>query len=92
MALPPPGKRREAIASAIGAAFERLFRDHVLPFDSAAASALADLAANRRRIGRPISVFDAQIAAVARSRGARLATRDIEVFEGCGVELFDPWA
>ena len=91
VALLPRGKRREAIASAIDLVFGRLFSDRLLPFDSSAASAFADIAAGRRRVGRPISVFDAQIAAVARSRRATLATRDIKDFEGCGVELFDPW-
>jgi predicted nucleic acid-binding protein len=91
VALLPAGKRREAVARALDAASEQLFRDRVLPFDSAAASAFADIAADRRRTGRPISAFDGQIAAIARSRGARLATRDIADFEGCGVELTNPW-
>jgi toxin FitB len=43
------------------------------------------------RSGRPISGFDAQIAAIARSRNARLATRNVGDFEGCGVALIDPW-
>jgi toxin FitB len=91
VALLPAGKRREAVARALDAALERLFRDRVLPFDSAAASVFADIAAGRRRAGRPISAFDGQIAAIARSRGARLATRDTADFEGCGVELTNPW-
>lgn len=44
-----------------------------------------------RRAGRPISQFDCQIAAIAHSRGAMLATRNVADFEGCGVELVDPW-
>jgi len=45
----------------------------------------------RRGGGGPISGFDAQIAAIARSRNARLATRNVGDFEGCGVALIDPW-
>jgi hypothetical protein len=45
-----------------------------LPFDSAAAREFAEIAASRRRAGRPISEADARIAAIARSRGA--APRD----------------
>jgi predicted nucleic acid-binding protein len=91
VALLAPGRRRHDIARAVEAVFADLFRGRVLPFDSAAASAYADIAAARRRSGRPISTFDAAIAAIARSRGAVLATRNSADFEGCGVELVNPW-
>ena len=68
------------------------FDRRVLPFDSAAARSYGEIAAARRRKGQPISVFDGQIAAIARSRDARLATRDGGDFAGCGVTLIDPWA
>jgi len=51
----------------------------------------ADIAADRRRAGRPIAEADARIAAIARSRGADLATRDVGGFAGCGIRLIDPW-
>jgi toxin FitB len=35
--------------------------------------------------------LDAQIAAIAQSRGAAIATRNISDFQDCGVELIDPW-
>ena len=63
----------------------------VLAFDSAAAAPFADISANRRRTCRPISVPDAQIAAIARSRGASLATRNAADFEGCEVDIVNPW-
>ena len=52
------------------------------PANSEAAEAFAALAAGRRQVGRPISQADAQIAAIARSRGAALATRNVPDFEG----------
>ncbi|MBV8471839.1 MAG: type II toxin-antitoxin system VapC family toxin [Hyphomicrobiales bacterium] len=91
VALLAPGRRRHDIARAVEAVFTDLFRQRVLPFDSAAASAYAVIATARRRAGRPISTFDAAIAAVARSRGAALATRNTADFEGCGVDLINPW-
>ena len=91
VALVPEGKRREGLALAARTAFETYFRGRILPFDSEAAEAFAELAAGRRRAGRPISQADAQIAAIARSRGAVLATRNVPDFEGCGVEIVDPW-
>jgi len=46
----------------------------------------------RREIGRPLSVLDAQIAAIARANGCAVATRNVRDFEECGVEIFDPFA
>lgn len=91
VALVPEGKRREGLTRAALTAFETYFRGRLLPFDSEAAEAFAVLAAGRRQAGRPISQADAQIAAIARSRGAALATRNVLDFEGCGVEIVNPW-
>ena len=91
VALVPEGKRREGLAQAARIAFETYFRGRILPFDPEAAEAFAALAAGRRQVGRPISQADAQIAAIARSRGADLATRNVADFEGCGVEIVNPW-
>ena len=46
---------------------------------------------HRRAAGRPISQFDCQIAAIARSNGAAVATRNVRDFEGCGIVIIDPW-
>lgn len=91
IALLPRGKRREALSTAAAAIFEQDFAGRVLPFGSDAARAYADLAAARRRAGRPISTIDAQIAAIARSRDAKLATRNVADFDGCHVDVIDPW-
>jgi predicted nucleic acid-binding protein len=89
--LLPPGRRREAIETAILPIFREDLAGRILPFDSAAAEAYATLAAARRQSGRPISQFDAQIAAIAASRGATLATRNVADFIGTGIEILNPW-
>ena len=71
--------------------FAEDFEGRVLPFDEAAAVYYAEIVAARRREGRPIEAFDAQIAATARVAGAGLATRDTGDFAGCGLTLVDPW-
>ena len=91
-ALLPRGKRRTALTAEIAGMLESDFAERILPFDSSAAQAFATLASERRRAGKPISQADAQIAAVARSRGASLATRNAVDFEGCGIEVINPWA
>jgi toxin FitB len=89
--LLPAGKRRTGLLAAAQSIFTSLFAGRVLPFDEGAAQAFAPIAVDRRKRGRPISLFDAQIAAIAKARGAALVTRDIRDFEGCGVRLINPW-
>src|SRR5580700_7670661 len=48
-------------------------------------------AAERCATGRPIAQFDAQIAAIARSHGAAVATRNTQDFEGCGIKVLNSW-
>ena len=92
VALMPNGRRRDAVAAAIEGMMMEDFHGRILAFDSAAAIFYAQIAADRRAGGRPITPFDAQIAAIARSRGATLATRNVDDFEGCGVEIVNPWS
>jgi predicted nucleic acid-binding protein len=87
----PDGRRKQALLSAAGAVFQT-FADQVLPFDAAAAEQYAAIASNRERSGKPISGFDALIAAVCRSHGAALATRNLPDFDCTGIETVDPWA
>ena len=92
LALLPAGKRREALGAALEAMLAEDFAGRVLPFEGgAAARAYAAIQAERRETGRPIAMADAMIAAIARSRGMRVATRNTGDFEGTGVELLDPW-
>jgi predicted nucleic acid-binding protein len=89
--LLPEGKRRRELSNAVRAILSDEFRGRVLPFDSLAAEAYAAITARRRARGKPISAFDAQIAAIAQSRGAQVATRNVDDFEDCGVQIVDPW-
>ena len=91
VAILPSGKRRTALTRAIEGILEEDFRDRILPFDRPAASAYAAIAADRRALGRPISQFDCQIAAIARAHGASVATRNTSDYESCGVDLLNPW-
>jgi len=91
IALLPQGARRKSLESVVDLIFAQDLAGRVLPFDSAAAREFADIAASRRRAGRPISEADARIAAIARSRGAAVATRNVGDFAGCQLELIDPW-
>lgn len=92
VAIMPAGKRRNALQASMTRCLDQVFKDRILPFDSVAARAYAGIAADRRDAGRPIGAADCQIAAICRSRGAVLVTRNVRDFEGTGVKVIDPWS
>ena len=87
----PKGKRREHLTTAAEGVFREDFSGRVYDFDSAAARAFSSIASSRRTNGMPISQSDAQIAAIAKTRRAKVASRDVKGFEQCGVDVVDPW-
>lgn len=91
IAILPDGERQRGLAAAAERLFAVFFSERILPFDSDAAQAYAMLATERRAAGRPISQSDCQIAAIAYSRGVPVVTRDVDDFEGCGLDVIDPW-
>lgn len=92
IALLPEGKRRELLADLAEAMFREDFSDCCLPFDCSAAAEYASIVSARTRQGRPISVEDAQIAAIARTGSLALATRNMKDFSGIdGLILVNPW-
>ena len=89
IAIPPAGRKRTGLARA----FERIvdaFVGRLLPLDSKAARASAEIRARRRRSGLPISLADAQIAGIAKSNGHAIATLNIRDFEGVEVDVVEP--
>ena len=92
IAILPDGERRRGLTAAAERAFGVLFAERILPFDSDAAQVYAVVAVTRRTAGHPITQADCQIAAIARSLGASVATRDVKGFEGCGIDVINPWA
>jgi plasmid stability protein len=64
------GPLRLTLAAAATAVFAQDFAGRVLPFDGMAAEHYADIRAARRRAGKPMETFHAQIAAIALAAGA----------------------
>ena len=91
VAIMPAGRRRTMLEDSMTRWLDLGFVKRILPFDSAAARAYAEIAADRRRAGRPVGEADCQIAAISRARGAVLVTRNVRDFEGTGVDVVDPW-
>jgi len=91
IAILPAGQRREGLKAALDATLAVDFEGRILPFDTDAAKTYAEIAAGRRSSGRPIPDADCQIAAIARAAGMPVATRNTRDFEGCGVDVINPW-
>jgi predicted nucleic acid-binding protein len=85
------GKRRERLLAAAEAMFAEDLAGHIFGFESDAARVFSKIAVHRRALGKPINHADAQIAAIAQVRGAKLATRNVANFEDCGLDVVDPW-
>ena len=90
-AILPAGQRKDALALTIEAILREDLEGRILPFDSDAAREYAEIASSRRAAGRTVAPTDCQIAAIARSRGMAVATRNVRDFEGIEVEVVDPW-
>lgn len=87
----PRGQRRAELQARADALFEDI-GELTLDFDSRAADVYGLLVADRERQGSPISVPDAQIAAITLTREGELVTRNVTDFVGCGLVVHDPWA
>lgn len=88
----PAGHRRRAIEAEVRKLLEVKFLGRIFPFDEDAAEICGRLRASRRAIGRPMhDLADAAIAAIALSRSASLATRNLADFADLGLDLIDPW-
>jgi predicted nucleic acid-binding protein len=88
----PEGRRKSALTMNINTALQP-YKDtrSVLAFDAEAAGHYADVFAGREVAGLPISMADAQIAAICRVHAATCATRNTTDFAGTGVKLVNPW-
>ena len=62
------------------------FDGRILPVDGVVA-----LRAAKLHVPNPRPINDAFIAATALTHGLTLATRNTADFDGCGVQLIDPW-
>ena len=87
----PDGKRKDGLAAALSELLTTLFGARILPFDQQAAAMYAGRVSRARASGRPISMADGQIAAIAAVHGFTVATRDTAPFVAAGVPVVNPW-
>ena len=91
VALLPEGRRKHEIKIRMESLLIETFAGYVLAFDIDSSAHYADVLEARTRARRPISTFDAQIAAVCRQHESVLATRNTADFTDTGIQLVNPW-
>lgn len=91
IAILPDGARQQRLQGLAQAMFQVDFAGKILSFDSESAEYYATITAYCRKQGKPISQFDAQIAAICRCHQAILATRNTDDFADCGIDIINPW-
>ncbi len=85
------GKKKNRLKVAAQGMFDE-FSDRCLSFDESSAVVYAQLVVNRRALGRPVSVEDAQIASIALSHRLIRATRNTSDFRFIDeLTIFNPW-
>ncbi|MGW4208777.1 PIN domain-containing protein [Lentzea sp. NPDC004789] len=87
----PDGQRKSTLAVKVSELLNEDFQGQILPFDGAAAVYYGEIVAAREEQGFPISMADAQIAAICRRFAACLATRNTKDFMDTGITLLNPW-
>lgn len=88
----PQGKRRRFLEEGFERVTAEAFSSRILVFDEEAARCYAEVMGKRREMGRPMSIPDGQIAAIARARAYAVVTRNVRDFVDCGVEVFNPFS
>ena len=86
----PAGRRRTDFRRWLDALITEDFFGRILTFDVEAALIYGKIVADALARGRPPTVGDAQIAAVARRERMAVASRDVRDFETLDVPIIDP--
>nr|WP_269769729.1 type II toxin-antitoxin system VapC family toxin [Sphingomonas formosensis] len=84
------GARKQRLGEQI-AEWRLHFAGRTHAFTAATAMLYGEILGKARRAGRPMSVPDAQIAAIAQQHDCTLATRNVPDFQTTGLALINPW-
>ena len=87
----PDGKRRRLLQQRFEQFLTLAFGTRILAFDAKSARLYGRIRAHRKAVGRPLSAFDGQIAAIAHAHDYAVATRNVKDFQDCGIELINPF-
>jgi len=85
------GKKRSQLTVWLEEELEVRFAERVLPVTVDIAMMWGRMLGTSEKNGQPLSVIDALIAATAEVHNLALVTRNISDFNGCSIDIVDPW-
>lgn len=92
LALLPTGQRKKLLQERFEEMLTQDLQNRIAHFDVHAANQAAELAAQRKALGRPVDMRDTFIAGIALARRATLATRNTKHFDDLTTPVVNPWA
>ncbi len=87
----PHGNRKQWLEQAFHNAALEAFKNRILSFEERAAFQYGKMMSLRKAEGRPMSVPDGQIAAITSVHRFAIATRNVNDFLNCGIEVINPF-
>lgn len=85
----PTGQRQKLLETRFEQFTTQAFYERILSFTTVAAQLYGEIMGYRKTLGRPLSILDGQIAAIALANNMTVATRNIKDFNDCGLELIN---
>ena len=87
----PDSERKTKLLVWLNDGFINRFGQRILPIDTQTMLVWGALKARMDKLGQPMPVMDALIAATALQNNLIIATRNISDFNACGVQTINPW-
>jgi predicted nucleic acid-binding protein len=84
-------RRKQRLDTAFQSLLVDGFQFRILDFNATSAELYGKIMAQRRSIGKPMSICDGQIAAITLNHNYTLATRNTNDFKNCDIELINPF-
>ncbi len=85
------GKKKSRLTSWLREELEVRFSERIIPITPEIGIRWGNMLGSAENNGQPLSVVDALIAATASVHGLILVTRNIRDFDGCSIDIQDPW-
>jgi len=85
------GKGRTQLETWLEIELQARFAGRILPIDAATADRWGLLAAEAKRMGKPLSIVDGLLAATALHHNLTMVTRNVSDFKGFSIPVLNPW-
>jgi hypothetical protein len=87
----PNGKKKIILSQSFNEMLKYDYKNRIIGFDKNAAIATAKISSESKKLGRNIDIRDTQIAGIAISHGAHIATRNTKDFDFNGLRVINPF-